>query len=152
LRQKSLHLAGRVIEFDPDVRGGQGYAIARDILESGRACVKMNALIQAQGAKQIDLHPGKLCYEVFADCDGFVTHIDNFQMAKIARLAGAPMMKKAGVDLLKKLGNPVKKGDTLYRIYAEFPADFKFARNLAAQDNGYAIGNEEQILKSLIAF
>jgi len=43
-------------------------------------------------------------------------------MAKIARLAGAPMMKKAGVDLLKKLGNPVKKGDTLYRIYAEFPA------------------------------
>ena len=62
------------------------------------------------------------------------------------------MMKKAGVDLLKKLGNPVKKGDTLYRIYAEFPADFKFAQNLAAQDNGYAIGSEEQILKSLIAF
>jgi thymidine phosphorylase len=152
LRQKSLQLAGRVIEFDPDVRGGQGYAIARDILESGRACVKMNALIQAQGAKQIDLHPGNLCHEVFACCDGFVTHIDNFQMAKIARLAGAPMMKKAGVDLLKKLGNPVKKGDTLYRIYAEFPADFKFAQDLAAQDNGYTIGNEEQILKTLIAF
>ena len=112
----------------------------------------MNALIQAQGAKQIDLHPGNLCHEVFAGCDGFVTRIDNFQMAKIARLVGAPMMKKAGVDLLKKLGNLVKKGDTLYRIYAEFPADFKFAQNLAAQDNGYAIGSEEQILKSLIAF
>ena len=152
LRQKSLQLAGRVIEFDPDVRGGQGYAIARDILESGRAWVKMNALIQAQGAKVIDLHPGKFCHEVFACCDGFVTHIDNFQMAKIARLAGAPMMKKAGVDLLKKLASPVKKGDTLYRIYAEFPADFKFAQSLAALDSGYAIGSEEQILKSLIAF
>jgi thymidine phosphorylase len=152
LRQKSLQLAGRVIEFDPDVRGGQGYAIARDILESGRAWVKMNAIIQAQGAKTIDLHPGKLCHEVFASSDGFVIHIDNFQMAKIARLAGAPMMKKAGVDLLKKLGNPVKKGDTLYRIYAEFPADFKFAQDLATQDNGYAIGSDEQILKSLIAF
>jgi thymidine phosphorylase len=152
LRQKSLQLAGRVIEFDPDVRGGQGYAIARDILESGRAWAKMNALIQAQGAKEIDLHPGKLCHEVFASCDGFVTHIDNFQMAKIARLAGAPMMKKAGVDLLKKLGNPVKKGDTLYRIYAEFPADFKFAQDLAALDNGYAIASEEQILKTMIAF
>ncbi|MCK5479398.1 MAG: thymidine phosphorylase family protein, partial [Methylococcales bacterium] len=32
LRQKSLQLAGRIIEFDPDVRGGQGYNIARDIL------------------------------------------------------------------------------------------------------------------------
>ncbi|HRC39297.1 MAG TPA: thymidine phosphorylase family protein, partial [Rubrivivax sp.] len=37
LRQKALRLAGRVIEFDPDVRGGDGYRIARDILESGRA-------------------------------------------------------------------------------------------------------------------
>jgi thymidine phosphorylase len=152
LRQKSLQLAGRVLEFDPDVRGGQGYAIARDILDSGRACAKMNALIQAQGSKPIDLHPGNLCHEVFAGCDGVVTSIDNFQMARIARLAGAPMMRKAGVDLLKKLGNPVKKGDLLYRIHAEFPADFKFAQDLAAQNNGYTLGSDEQIIKSLIAF
>ena len=143
LRQKSLQLAGRVIEFDPDVRGGQGYAIARDILESGRAEAKMKALIQAQGAKTIDLHPGNLCHEVCADCDGVITSIDNFQMARIARLAGAPIMKKAGVDLLKKLGNSVKKGDTLYRIHAEFPADFKFALDLAGHNNGYAIGADE---------
>lgn len=152
LRQKSLQLAGRIIEFDPDVRGGQGYAIARDILESGRALVKMNALIQAQGAKQIDLNPGALSYEITAANDGVITNIDNFQMAKIARLAGAPMLKKAGVDLFKKLGNSVKKGETLYRIYAEFPADFKFAQQLAIQDNGYTIGKDDQILKSLTEF
>ncbi len=152
LRQKSLHLAGRIIEFDPDVRGGQGYAIARDILESGRALVKMNALIQAQGAKPIDLKPGALCKEIVADNEGVVTSIDNFQMAKIARMAGAPMMKKAGVDLLKKLGSPVKKGDILYRIHAEFPADFKFAQQLAEHNNGYIIGKDEKIIKSLVAF
>ncbi|MEQ1621121.1 MAG: thymidine phosphorylase family protein [Methylococcales bacterium] len=152
LRQKSLLLAGRIIEFDPDVRGGQGYAIARDILESGRACAKMNAIILAQGAKVIDLTPGSLSCDVHADDDGVVTHIDNFQMAKIARLAGAPMMKKAGVDLLKKLGSPVKKGDILYRIHAEFPADFTFAQALADQNNGYTIGSKQDILKPLIAF
>lgn len=152
LRQKSLLLAGRIIEFDPDVRGGQGYAIARDILESGRACEKMNAIIQAQGAKVVDLSPGSLCHEVPACCDGVVTNIDNFQMAKIARLAGAPMMKKAGVDLLKKLGAPVKQGDILYRIHAEFPADFKFAQDQALQNNGYMIGSKQDILKPLIAF
>ena len=62
------------------------------------------------------------------------------------------MMKKAGVDLLKKMGDPVKKGDVLYRIYAEFPADFKFAQDLANSNNGYTLGSDEQIIKSLIAF
>jgi thymidine phosphorylase len=152
LRQKSLQLAGRIIEFDPDVRGGQGYAIARDILDSGRAIAKMNAIIEAQGARTIELTPGNLCHEILADKDGAVTHIDNFQMAKIARIAGAPMDKKAGVDLLKKLGDPVKQGEPIYRIYAEFPADFKFAQNLANQYNGYTIGNEEHVLKPMVAF
>jgi thymidine phosphorylase len=44
-------LAGRVIEFDPDVRGGDGWRIARDILESGRALAQMNAIIDAQGRR-----------------------------------------------------------------------------------------------------
>jgi thymidine phosphorylase len=152
LRQKSLQLAGRIIEFDPDVRGGQGYAIARDILESGRAWVKMDALIKAQGQKTVDLHPGALCHEVIAESDGVVTNIDNLQMAKIARLAGAPMMKRAGVDLLKKLGSPVNKGDILYRIHAEFPADFKFSRQLAAQNNGYTLGSDVELIKPLLAY
>jgi thymidine phosphorylase len=152
LRQKSLQLAGRIIEFDPDVRGGQGYAIARDILESGRACAKMNNIIKAQGEKEIDLQPGELCYQVCADRDGVVTHIDNFQTAKIARIAGAPMDKKAGVDLFKKLGDKVSKGEPLFQIHAEFPADFIFAKNLAQQNNAYSIGDDEQVLKPLIAF
>jgi len=152
LRQKSLQLAGRIIEFDPDVRGGQGYAIARDILESGRACAKMNNIIKAQGGKEVDLQPGKLCYQVCAGRDGVVTHIDNFQTAKIARIAGAPMDKKAGVDLFKKLGDKVEKGEPLFQIHAEFPADFNFATKLAQQNSGYSIGDSEQILQALIAF
>lgn len=152
LRQKALQLAGRILEFDPDVRGGQGYAIARDILESGRACAKMNEIIQAQGPKAVDFSPGALCHEVIAQSDGIVTEIDNLQMAKIARMAGAPMMKRAGVDLLKKLGSPVRKGDVLYRIYAEFPADFKFAHNLAAQNDGYTLGSNVELLKPLMTF
>jgi thymidine phosphorylase len=152
LRQKSLQLAGRIIEFDPDVRGGQGYAIARDILESGRALVKMNALIQAQGPKLVDLQPAPFYKEVLAEEDGVVTAIDNFQMAKIARLAGAPVMKKAGVDLLKKVGNAVKKGEVMYRIHAQFPADFKFAQQLTEHNNGYIIGDKANTIKSLVDY
>ncbi len=139
LRQKSLELAGRIIEFDPDVRGGRGYAIARDILDSGRALEKMNAIILGQGAHTIDFTPGKHCFEVKACHSGIVTTIDNLQMAKIARIAGAPIDKKAGVDLVHKTGDTVTKGDVIYRIYAEFMSDFEFAKKLVAQNNGYTI-------------
>src|SRR5690606_26046788 len=52
LRQKALRLAGRMLEFAPDVRGGDGFAIARDILDSGRALAKMQAIMQAQGLRE----------------------------------------------------------------------------------------------------
>jgi thymidine phosphorylase len=143
LRQKALWLAGRVLEFDPDVRGGQGYSIARDILDSGRALNKMRAIIQAQGAIEEHVEPGKLRYEIKSPIKGYVNEIDNLQMNRIARLAGAPMDKGAGVDLFKKLGDPVKKGESLYCIHADFPADFRFAKDLAMENIGFSIGKQK---------
>ena len=138
---KSLQLAGRILEFDPDVRGGQGYVIARDILGSGRALAKMEAIIKAQGGNPTQLNPGRLQQPVPAESDGIVTAIDNLQMARIARLAGAPMDKGAGVDLHRKLGEEVQQGEALYTVHAEFPADFRFAREAVAKDSGYQVGS-----------
>ena len=107
LREKSLQLAGRILEFDPDVRGGSGYKLAADILDSGRALEKMQAIINAQGKSTKKLIPGKLTHTVVAPDTGIVKAIDNFKMAHIARLAGAPMDQEAGVDLHKKLGEKV---------------------------------------------
>lgn len=145
LRQKALRLAGRVLEFDPDVRGGDGFDIARDILDSGRALAKMHAIIEVQGRQEKQFEAGTLVLEVPAAEPGTVIAIDNFQMAKIARLAGAPMDKGAGVDLLKKLGDRVEQGEPLYRVHAAFPADFRFAETLVAADNGYRLGKADQV-------
>ncbi len=139
LREKALRLAGRILEFDPDVRGGQGYVIARDILDSGRALAKMQAIIQAQGANQTQYLPGRLQYQVAAPDEGMVTAIDNLQIAHIARLAGAPIDKGAGVDLHKSLGDSVQQDEPLYTIHAEFPANFNFAKEAAGISNGYQI-------------
>jgi thymidine phosphorylase len=89
---------------------------------------------------------------VLSPTDGVVINIDNLQMANIARFAGAPIDKGAGVDLFKKLGDRVKKGEPLYRIYAMFPSDFKFAITLCERDTGYLIGDEEQIPKAFVEF
>jgi len=152
LRQKSLRLAGRVLEFDPDVRGGNGYAIARDILDSGRALEMMNTIIKAQGVQKFKFEPGKLTHEALSPTDGVVVGIDNLQMANIARFAGAPMDKGAGVDLFKKLGDTVNKGEPLYRIHAQFPSDFNFATKLCNRNSGYIIGKEDQIPKAFVEF
>ncbi|MEE4361636.1 MAG: thymidine phosphorylase family protein, partial [Pseudomonadales bacterium] len=85
LREKSLQLAGRILEFDPDVRGGQGYTLARDILESGRALDKMRAIIDAQGINPNPPSLGRLCRTVKASSSGVIAAIDNLQLARIAR-------------------------------------------------------------------
>ena len=141
LRQKSLRLAGRMIEFDPDVRGGQGYQIARDILESGRALAQMEAIIEAQGRRAEPPPLGALSTEILAPQDGVVLSLDNLRIARIARLAGAPQVPGAGLDLLKKLGDTVKAGEALYRIHAQYPTDLQFARELADRDSGCRLGS-----------
>lgn len=148
LRQKALHLAGRILEFDPDVRGGQGYGIARDILEDGRALAKMQEIIEAQGKADTLTGNTLLTTEICANQSGVVISIDNYQLTRIARLAGAPLDKQSGVDLLKKLGDSVQQGEALYRIHAEFPADFNFARTKAIDNSGYKIGTADQVDKS----
>jgi thymidine phosphorylase len=141
LREKALQLASRILEFDPDVRGGQGYSLARDILESGRALDKMRAIIGAQGASKESFAVGRLCKKINADRNGTVAAIDNLQMARIARLAGAPLDKGAGVDLYKKLGDSVHRGEPLYAIHAEFEADFSFASETAKQNSGFTVAS-----------
>ena len=152
LRQKALRLAGRVLEFDPDIRGGSGFAIARDILDSGRALAKMRALIEAQGPQHDAVRTSPLSYEVLATDTGNVVGIDNLQLAHIARFAGAPMNKGAGVDLLKKLGDPVGRGEPLYRVYAGFPAELHFAQKLSAHRSGFTIGRPEDVPGAYVEF
>jgi thymidine phosphorylase len=62
------------------------------------------------------------------------------------------MDKGAGVDLFKKLGSRVEKGEPLYRVHAEFTSDFKFALKLCEADSGYRIGSREQVPGALVEF
>jgi len=152
LRQKALRLAGRVIEFDPDVRGGEGFPIARDILDSGRALAKMNEIIDAQGRRQKAPPLGRLSLEICAPRQGTVVGIDNLQIATIARLAGAPKVMGAGIDLFRKLGDKVREGDPLYRIYADYPADLEFASRMSQRSIGYLIGEAEAVPHPFVEF
>ena len=74
-----------------------------------------------------------------------IVAIDNLQLARIARLAGAPRVKGAGVDLFKALGEFVHEGEPLYRIHADYPADLAFAARLAGRATGYGLGSADAV-------
>lgn len=139
LRERALLLAGRVLEFDPELTGGHGYERARALLEGGQALDAMERIIAGQGAAAGVDALGALVHEVVAPGDGVVGAIDCERIARLARLAGAPLDKGSGIDLLRKVGDPVSRGDALYRIHAHFPSDFQFATDYAAKDPGYRV-------------
>jgi thymidine phosphorylase len=140
LRERALLLAGHVLEFDPALAGGEGQARARQLLDSGAAWAAMQRIMAAQGAPTAVAVPGHITKDIVAPSAGTVRAIDSYRIARIARLAGAPIAKGAGIDLLKKVGEGVKQGEPLYRLHACLAADFGFATEMAAQDHGYVIG------------
>ena len=141
LLEKSLFLAGRILEFDPKLRGGQGYHVAKEILTSGRALETLSRIIYAQGkAPQAQL--GHLTRDIISAKSGVVESIDNKRINKIGILAGASQYPGAGLDLLKKVGDVVESGEPLYRIHSVTSSDFAFANSFVDGDNGYEISSK----------
>jgi thymidine phosphorylase len=139
LRERSIRLAGQILEFDPELRGGGGEARARSLLSSGAALAKLERIIDAQGRAPSAAALGPLTHEVVAEGDGVVDAIDCYRIARIARLAGAPNDKGAGIDLFKKIGDIVERGEPLYRIHAFLPANYGFAVTCASERSAFGI-------------
>lgn len=131
LREKSLILAGKLLELSGKVSKGDGYDIAKHFLESGKALKKMKEIIELQGGdpniKSDDIVLGKYSEIIKANKNGKIEHIDNRSISKIARAAGAPFDKGAGIYLFKSKGDKVKVGEPLFKIYAESEQKLTFA-------------------------
>ena len=118
LKEKSILLAGAIMELSGRYTGPDGLALAREILESGRALAKFLSICRAQGGfKEPELAMYK--HEILAEKAGKIVEIDNRKIAKVAKLAGAPGDKSAGVRLASKLNADMRVGDVLYTIYSE---------------------------------
>ncbi len=140
LRAKALDFAAAILEWDPNLKPNGGGERATELLENGEALKRLNRIIDLQGRLEQPVQPGVLLHEVRARADGRVMAIDSYQISGIARQAGAPMDKGAGVDLLKSKNYTVKEGEPLYRIHANVETDFRLAIEMAEVDNGFRIG------------
>ncbi|RMX15141.1 thymidine phosphorylase family protein [Legionella jordanis] len=128
LRERALRLAGAALQFSPEVQPGLGESIARKILDSGQAYKKFQAICEAQGGMR-ELQLASHIHTVEAQYPGKVQTINNRVIAQIAKLAGAPKSKSAGVDLHVKTGETIEKGQPLYSIHSESSGELIYACN-----------------------
>jgi thymidine phosphorylase len=135
LREKSLFLAARLLGMSGKVAPAGGYRAAQAALDSGAALRKFNEIVQAQGARAI---PRAALFQtvVGAPGDGRIREIDNWEIGRVAKLAGAPANVAAGVRLLKTVGDVVSRDEPLLEIHAESAAQLEFARSYAAASAG----------------
>ncbi len=145
LREKSLRLAAHLLEYDPELRGGAGYMRARELLESGAALGQMQKIIDAQGPSICRTDLGTLTADVPAPADGTIHSIDCLRLNRLARTAGAPLDKGAGIKLFKKIGDRVEKGETLYRIFTFDQSEYDLAVAATKENTGYLINGQRSI-------
>jgi len=137
LIEKSTALAGMLLEFGGKAVRGEGQALARQILTSGKALEKMREIIEAQGGdskvQSTRIQVGECRAEIVAPCDGYITRVSNAAMNQIARAAGAPVEKGAGIMLYGKEGHKVSKGEKVMEIFGERDSRVDEAHNLAVK-------------------
>ncbi len=127
LKNKSLMIAGDLLHF---VGCSNGRKKAKEILESGKAMIAFMNIVKAQGGKPLnanELKLGNYQYTVTAKKDGYISGFENLGIARIARIAGAPRDKKAGMFLHKHAGDKVKKREPVFTIYSKNKIKLDFA-------------------------
>lgn len=119
LEKKALFLAGNILEMTGKAKKGQGIPMAEQILYSGQAFKKFKDIVKAQSGDLRRIKYAKLKRHIVSEKNGKITEIDNRGINNLARVAGSPIDKSAGIYLYFHVGDIVKKGDKLITIYSE---------------------------------
>jgi AMP phosphorylase len=146
LVDKAKHIAGMLL----NMVGKDGPKLVDEMLKSGKAEEKLRQIIFEQGGdmeiKPEDIEIGKYGLDIHADRAGYVLWINNNQLSAIARAAGAPRDKGAGIYLYKKIGDRAEKDEKLFTIYAEKTRKLKRAKEQLEEEDAVSVGERREML------
>ena len=126
LRQRAIALTSALLELAGSAPEGQGERIAAQALDTGRAWQKFQRICEAQGGMRVP-PMSQQQRPVLAARSGRVGAIDNRRIARLAKLAGAPDSKAAGVDLHVTLGDEVASTQPLFTVHANSSGELAYA-------------------------
>lgn len=116
-------IASTVISKVKNISLTDAFKLAYENISNNKAYLKFLEFVNAQGG-DINLEESKNILSIISDKDGYINNIDAYIVAKTCLLIGGLRENKedeidysVGVVLNKKVGDYVKKGDVLARIY-----------------------------------
>ncbi|TRD11618.1 thymidine phosphorylase family protein [Erythrobacter insulae] len=126
LRERALRLAGMMLEMGGASSAGKGKEAATAILDDGRAMSKFVAICEAQGGF---FRPPQSEFQhvLCAGRTGRIKGIDNRRIARLAKLAGAPLSPAAGLEIHVNLGDAVSAGQPLITLHGESVGELEYA-------------------------
>lgn len=126
LKERSILLAGELLEHAEIVNEGEGKTEALRVIESGEAWNKFLQICEAQGGFK---YPTVACCKmnVLAEKSGYIRRINNRLLSRLAKLAGAPADHASGVYMETKVGHYITEGSTLLTIHSEAPGELEYA-------------------------
>lgn len=131
LHARACALAGALLELSGKAAPGDGVSLAAQTIADGRAWSKFQAICEAQGGLRI---PPTAPYQhpLTAQFGGRITSIDNRKIARVAKLAGAPGSKSAGVEMHVRFGDEVSPKQPLYTVHAETTGELEYSLDYVA--------------------
>lgn len=128
---RALSLAGALLELAEAADKGTGRAEAARVLADGRAWAKFQRICEAQGGMRTPPAASQR-RPILSARAGRVTAIDNRRLAGVAKLAGAPDAKAAGIELHVRLGDRIEVEEPLYTLHAEARGELAYALDYVA--------------------
>jgi thymidine phosphorylase len=126
LHDRACTLAGAILELAGIAAPGEGVAAAEATVADGRAWAKFQRICQAQGGMR-EPPTSRHRAELVAPFAGTLTSIDNRRLAKLAKLAGAPEAKAAGVVLNVRLSDDLAAGQPLCTVHTQTVGELEYA-------------------------
>ena len=134
----------------------EGIEKSKKAIKDGSALNKFIELVKAQGGNTDIVNDyslfalGKNKKEIKADKDGYIKKLVALDVAKSAKLLGAGRDKKtdpinygAGISLNKKIGDFVKKDETIMTLYYDEITNSKLEDAILSAQNSFVIVDEK---------
>lgn len=151
LRNKVLAIANSLLNL---VKSGNYLNALERTLKNGKAEEKMREIIEMQGGnKNIrpdDIEVGKYHEDFIAEKDGFILWLDNSSLNQVARALGCPKDLSAGIVLFKKLGDPIKRGEKVLRLYSNSENRLENAMKIVKENGSVGIGKSYDMLIKIL--
>lgn len=126
LLERSVNIAATIIQMVNNTCIEDATLMAEQQIKNGQAYQKLIAICEAQG-RFTEPKYGIHSKTIEAETSGIIMEIDNRKIARLAKLAGAPASKEAGIDFKSHVGTSVQKGQPLFTIYANSQGELNYA-------------------------